>query len=265
MTDTTRERADIVDALTLTPDDWWNLPVVREPDPFDSRRHLNLAVTFPTAAVPVQCLSLTATHDDPVPVLNINADDLTTEDLPVLASTLARVRLIISAIEDDIRLYGDPGLAVPVRPAAGEQMDADARAALADLSRSTGRPGPAAVSVDDFTPASWWRRSDYSVRIDGDPEMPTWERGLKVTCPLGGGDTATVDVFADSLNPAPFVMLPGGRDADAPRSPGEVLAFADALARIGHTVALIHSEGIINVTTTEGTLTDPVTEEGGQQ
>jgi hypothetical protein len=25
MTDTTRERADIVDALTLTPDDWWNL------------------------------------------------------------------------------------------------------------------------------------------------------------------------------------------------------------------------------------------------
>jgi hypothetical protein len=252
MTDTTRERTDSVDALTLTPDDWWDLSMVREPDPLDCWRHLNLAVTFPTAAEPVTCLSLTATHTDPAPVLNINADDFTTEDLPALVLALNRVRLIISVIEDDIRLYGDPDLGVPVSPADGEQVDADARAALADLSRPTVRPAPATVSVDDFTPSSWWRRSDYSVRADGDPEMPTWERRLKITCPLGGGDTATVDVFADSLNPAPYVMLPGGQDADTPRSPGQVLAFADALARIGHVLSLIHTEGIINVTTTEG-------------
>jgi hypothetical protein len=54
-----------------------------------------------------------------VPVLTIEGDDFAPEDIPAFTLALGRARLIMDMLAEDIRLYGDPDLAVPVSPADG--------------------------------------------------------------------------------------------------------------------------------------------------
>ncbi len=89
---------------TFTASDWWTLRAIDEDhlDPTSWGAFLHLTVAFPTEAEPIDCLSLTATDKDPVPVLDINYSELTASDLDALAPVLQRVARVIRQIAHDI-------------------------------------------------------------------------------------------------------------------------------------------------------------------